>query len=149
MACSYNRFILNGFRHFTWEPIHIDLLHPSRSVWRNTLTSCRLSHVEEERLGIIERMMCRALLLQRSIFNTWLTEPDPLLGVFQHNETDMLSLACLAIRFGHLLNGDLSIRCPCREHEELLRSGLWLEKMGKIEHAEPLYARFAEDGACL
>ena len=73
-------------------------------------------------------------------------QPEPLLGVFQHNETDMLSLACLAIRFGHLLNGDLSIfDAQPAEHEELLRTGLWLEKMGRIDHAEQLFARLAEE----
>jgi uncharacterized protein YprB with RNaseH-like and TPR domain len=143
----HNRFILNGFRHFTWEPIHIDLLHPSRSVWRNTLTSCKLSHVEEERLGITRTDDVPGSLAP-AIYFQYLADgqPDPLLGVFQHNETDMLSLACLAIRFGHLLNGDLSIfDAQPAEHEELLRSGLWLEKMGRIEHAEQLFARLAEE----
>ncbi len=106
----HNRFILNGFRHFTWEPIHIDLLHPSRSVWRNTLTSCKLSHVEEERLGITRTDDVPGSLAP-AIYFQYLADghPEPLLGVFQHNETDMLSLACLAIRFGHLLNGRSSI----------------------------------------
>ena len=143
----HNRFILNGFRHFTWEPIHIDLLHPSRSVWRNTLTSCKLSHVEEERLGIT-RIDDVPGSLAPAIYFQYLADgqPEPLFGVFQHNETDMLSLACLAIRFGHLLNGDFSVfDAQPAEHEELLRSGLWLEKMGRIEHAEQLFARLAED----
>ncbi|SFS62068.1 ribonuclease H-like domain-containing protein [Paenibacillus sp. BC26] len=143
----YNRFILNGFRTFKWEPIHIDLLHPSRSVWRNTLVSCRLSHVEEERLGIT-RLDDVPGSLAPAIYFQYLADrkPEPLLGVFQHNEIDMLSLAALAIRFGHLLGGRIgtgTVPMP-EEAEELLRTGLWLEKMGKSDLAEPLYAAAAE-----
>ncbi|NBC68080.1 hypothetical protein GT003_03610 [Paenibacillus sacheonensis] len=141
----YNRFILHGHRSFEWNPVHIDLLHPSRSVWRNTLVSCRLSHVEEERLGI-KREDDVPGSLAPAIYFQYLADanPEPLLGVFEHNETDMLSLAALAIRFGHFLGGGMGTRIPLPdEAEELLRTGLWLERMGKAELAESLYARFA------
>ncbi|WP_308634329.1 ribonuclease H-like domain-containing protein [Paenibacillus silvisoli] len=143
----YNRFILHGFRTFQWEPIHIDLLHPSRSVWRNTLVSCKLSHVEEERLGIKRKDDVPGSLAP-AIYFQYLADskPGPLLGVFQHNEIDMLSLAALSIRFGHFLGGNLGtalLPMP-QEAEELLRTGLWLEKMGKTELAEPLFALVAD-----
>ncbi|EXX90700.1 hypothetical protein CH50_14945, partial [Paenibacillus darwinianus] len=69
--------------------------------------------------------------------------PEPLEGVFRHNEDDMLSLACLAIRFGLLLGGALGgSRLPYpREAEELLRTGLWLERMGNAGEAEALFER--------
>ncbi|SEM84017.1 ribonuclease H-like domain-containing protein [Paenibacillus sp. OV219] len=137
----HNRFILNGFRTFKWEPIHVDLLHPSRSIWRNTLVSCRLSHVEEERLGITREDDVPGSQAP-AIYFQYLADgkPQPLLGVFEHNECDMLSLAVLAIRFGYLLSGGLGkqVALPS-EAEELLRTGLWLERMGKKELAEPLY----------
>ncbi|CAH1194995.1 hypothetical protein PAECIP111893_00592 [Paenibacillus plantiphilus] len=142
-----NRLILNGFRKFQWEPVHIDLLHPSRSIWRNTLVSCRLSHVEEERLGITRNDDVPGALAPAIYFQFLADQqPGPLLGVFRHNETDMLSLACLAIRFGHLLSGQLEAYVPQQpQSEELLRTGLWLEKMGAVELAEPLLAQLAED----
>ncbi|GGD63892.1 ribonuclease H-like domain-containing protein [Paenibacillus nasutitermitis] len=142
-----NRFILNGYRRFKWEPVHIDLLHPSRSIWRNTLISCKLSHVEEERLGI-QRTDDVPGSLAPSIYFQYLADddPQPLLGVFLHNESDMLSLTCLAIRFGHLLEGRIGtyVMHPA-EPEELIRTGLWLEKMGALQHAEELYARLARE----
>ncbi|QHW35363.1 hypothetical protein GZH47_29460 [Paenibacillus rhizovicinus] len=140
----YNRFILHGYRSFDWQPVHIDLLHPSRSVWRNTLVSCRLSHVEEERLGI-KRDDDVPGSLAPAIYFQYLADgnPEPLHGVFKHNEIDMLSLAALAIRFGHFLGGGVGSRIPVPEEaEEILRTGLWLERMGRPELAEPLYARF-------
>lgn len=142
------RFVLNGFRDFRWEPNHIDLLHPSRSIWRNTLVSCKLSHVEEERLGI-EREDDVPGSLAPAIYFQFLADgnPVPLLGVFRHNEIDMVSLAALVIRFGHLLSGAMGDRLAYPEGaEEQLRTGLWLERMGQSKEAAALYAKFEASG---
>ncbi|WP_138751148.1 ribonuclease H-like domain-containing protein [Paenibacillus sinopodophylli] len=127
-----NRFIMNGFGRQTWSPKHLDFLHPARSIWRNTLVSCKLSHVEEERLGINREDDVPGSLAPQLYFQ-YLADgnPTPLEGVFRHNEMDMLSLACLAIRFGHLLNGDIEAYIPLPDEvEEMVRTGLWLERMG-------------------
>ncbi|TYP72545.1 ribonuclease H-like domain-containing protein [Paenibacillus methanolicus] len=142
------RLVLNGLRDFRWEPYHVDLLHPSRSIWRNTLSSCKLSHVEEERLGI-EREDDVPGSLAPAIYFQFLADgnPDPLFGVFRHNEIDMLSLAALVIRFGHLLGGAMGGRLAYPEGpEEQLRTGLWLERMGQTEEAAALYAKFEAGG---
>lgn len=130
-----NRFIMNGLGRKMWEPQHLDFLHPARSVWRNTLISCKLSHVEEERLGIHRKDDVPGSLAPQLYFQYLANgDPAPLEGVFRHNETDMLSLACLAIRFGHLLNGNIETFIPLPdEPEEMVRTGLWLERMGKTE----------------
>lgn len=140
-----SRLIMNGLGRNIWEPKHLDFLHPARSIWRNTLASCRLSHVEEERLGIHRENDVPGSLAPQLYFQ-FLADgnPAPLEGVFRHNETDMLSLACLAIRFGHLLNGTIRKYIPLPdEPEELVRTGIWLEKMGKHELPGDLY-RLAE-----
>jgi len=130
-----SRFIMNGLGSKMWEPQHLDFLHPARSIWRNTLVSCKLSHVEEERLGIFREDDVPGSLAPQLYFQYLATgDPAPLEGVFRHNETDMLSLACLSIRFGHLLNGNISSYIPLPdEPEEMVRTGLWLERMGKSE----------------
>jgi len=140
------RYIMNGLGRFGSEPRHLDLLHPSRSIWRNTLTSCKLSHVEEERLGI-HRVDDVPGSLAPAIYFQFLSDgrPGPLSGVFHHNELDMLALACLAVRFGRLLGGGLGHTVPYPEEpEELLRTGLWLERMGREAEAETLFARLEE-----
>lgn len=130
-----SRFILNGLGRKMWEPRHLDFLHPARSIWRNTLVSCKLSHVEEERLGIQREDDVPGSLAPQLYFQYLANgDPAPLEGVFRHNEIDMLSLACLAIRFGHLLNGKIESYIPLPvEPEEMVRTGLWLERMGKKE----------------
>ncbi|MFD0587048.1 ribonuclease H-like domain-containing protein [Paenibacillus sp. GCM10027627] len=137
-----NRFIMNGIDRKPWQPLHLDFLHPSRSIWRNTLTSCKLSHIEEERLGISREDDVPGSLAPQLYFQFLADgDPSPLEGVFKHNESDLLSLACLSIRFGYLLQEGIFDRIPYpTEAEELVRTGLWLEKMGKGRLSELLFA---------
>ncbi|GKU79266.1 ribonuclease H-like domain-containing protein [Paenibacillus sp. L3-i20] len=138
-----NRIIMNGIRGANWTPLHLDFLHPSRSLWRNTLASCKLSHIEEERLGIKRDGDVPGSLAPQLYFQ-YLAEgnPAPLEGVFLHNESDLLSLTCLSIRFGFLLQEQIFKRIPYPEEaEELVRTGLWLEKMGYRSLADTLFER--------
>ncbi|MHA7963337.1 ribonuclease H-like domain-containing protein [Paenibacillus sp. CAU 1782] len=136
-----SRMIMNSIPLPSEDPQHLDFLHPSRSIWRNTLPSLKLSYVEEERLGI-QRVEDVPGSLAPSLYFQYLAsgDPAPLDGVFRHNESDLLSLVCLSVRFGLLLRGEIFNRIPYPEEaEELVRSGLWLEKMGLGPLAEPLY----------
>ncbi|QNK55232.1 ribonuclease H-like domain-containing protein [Paenibacillus sp. PAMC21692] len=138
-----NRMIMNAMGRELKQPLHLDFLHPSRSIWRNTLASCKLSHIEEERLGIFRTEDVPGSLAPQLYFQFLADgDPAPLEGVFLHNELDLLALACLSIRFGHLLREDIFRRIPYPEEtEELVRTGLWLEHMGKSELAEELFGR--------
>jgi len=138
-----NRMIMNAIRLKDWSPLHLDFLHPSRSIWRNTLASCKLSHIEEERLGITRTDDVPGSLAPQLYFQ-YLSDgdPAPLEGVFRHNESDLLSLACLSIRFGWLLQEQIFRRIPYPEEaEELVRTGLWLNRMGMNGLPETLYER--------
>lgn len=138
-----NRMIMNAMRGPAWEFKHLDFLHPSRSIWRNTLTSCKLSHIEEERLGIIRTEDVPGSLAPQLYFQ-FLADgnPAPLKGVFLHNESDLLSLACLSIRFGLLLQETIFTRIAYPdEAEELVRTGLWLGRMGRASLPEELFRR--------
>ncbi|MFS0722335.1 ribonuclease H-like domain-containing protein [Paenibacillus sp. 1P07SE] len=142
------RYVMHGHRDELPVPLHLDFLHPSRSIWRHTLDSCKLSRVEEARLGIrreddVPGSMAPALYYQYLADG----QPQPLEAVFRHNEIDMLSLAALAIRYGRLLGGGLGSELPYPEQpEELLRTGLWLERMGRTEDAESIYERLMDQG---
>ncbi|WP_168122661.1 ribonuclease H-like domain-containing protein [Paenibacillus sp. HB172176] len=136
-----SRMIMNGINPRRWEPLHLDFLHPSRALWRNTLASCKLSYIEEERLGIIREDDVPGSLAPQLYFQFLSDgEPAPLRGVFEHNASDLLSLVCLSIRFGSLLRGDLFRRLPYpSEGEELIRTGLWLEKMHMTDLPQELF----------
>lgn len=130
-----NRFVLNRMKLPAEEPRQLDFLYPSRSVWRNTLVSCRLSHVEEERLGI-KRVNDVSGSFAPAIYFQYLATDDagPLHGVFEHNERDIMTLACLAVHFSRVLLGRIDL--TQMEPEELYRTGAWLDKMGCKQEAE-------------
>lgn len=135
-----NRYILNRLVLDKEDIRQVDFLYPSRSLWRNTLPSCRLSKVEESRLGHI-RVDDVPGSLAPMLYFRFLAEGDPsvLAGVLDHNEQDVLSLACLASHFGRALGGKLEL--DQMEAEELFRLGVWLEKYGKQELAETAFER--------
>ncbi|TJY44226.1 hypothetical protein E5161_02215 [Cohnella pontilimi] len=141
-----NRFILNGWRRSSAEPGHLDLLHPSRALWKYTLPTCRLSTVEEERLGIIREQDVPGSLAPE-LYVRYLGDgnPEHLYGVYVHNEKDVLTLASLAVHFGHLLGGGLGTAAEePTDAEERFRTGAWLEQHGQPSEAERLYDLLAE-----
>ncbi|MFC3771922.1 ribonuclease H-like domain-containing protein [Paenibacillus sp. GCM10012303] len=130
-----NRYILNRQKDGAVDPVHYDFLYPSRSLWRNTLPSCRLSSVERERLGL-SRIDDVPGSLAPALYFQYLAEGDAALveGVFEHNEKDVLTLACLAVHFTRLLGGQIPL--SRMEPEELYRLALWLDKLGRPGEAE-------------
>jgi uncharacterized protein YprB with RNaseH-like and TPR domain len=134
-----NRYVLNRMKLSNPDLHQLDFLYASRSFWRNTLPSCRLSKVEEERLGF-SRLDDVPGAMAPTLYFQYLAEqrPSVMLGVFVHNEHDILSLASLAIHFCLALCGRLDY--AAMEAEELFRIGLWLDKMGKVELAEAAFA---------
>lgn len=123
-----NRCVLNRQKPDS-DPLHLDFLYPSRSLWRGTLPSVRLGAVERERLGL-SRIDDVPGSLAPALYFQYLSEGDPTLvaGVFEHNEKDILTLVCLAVHFTRLLNGEASRERM--EAEELFRLALWLDKSG-------------------
>lgn len=142
------RFILNGWRSTGAEPGHLDFLHPSRALWRNTLESCRLSRIEEERLGIARGPDVPGSLAPE-LYVRYLGDGDAshLEGVYLHNERDVLTLVALASHFGALLSGEATggaagAGVP-EGAEELYRTAAWLDTHGKPELSEPLFQTLA------
>jgi uncharacterized protein YprB with RNaseH-like and TPR domain len=130
-----NRYVLNRMKLSNPDLMQLDFLYASRSFWRNTLPSCRLSKVEEERLGF-SRFEDVPGSMAPTLYFQYLAEKRPSImqGVFVHNEHDILSLASLSIHFCLALCGKLDY--GSMEAEELFRIGIWLDKMGKAELAE-------------
>ncbi|KRE93184.1 hypothetical protein ASG89_06675 [Paenibacillus sp. Soil766] len=134
-----NRFVLNRLKLDDSELLQLDLLYASRSLWRNTLPSCRLSKVEESRLGF-ERIDDVPGSMAPALYFQYLAEKDPgvLQGVFIHNEHDIVTLAALTVHFGNLLRPDANDPdlISNLDPEELFRTGLWLDKMARPSKAE-------------
>ncbi|WP_025844356.1 ribonuclease H-like domain-containing protein [Paenibacillus ehimensis] len=142
-----NRYIMNRLELSAEPAGHIDFLHPSRSLWKHTLPSCRLGKVEEERLGVRREEDVPGSLAPTLYFQ-YLAQRDPsvLEGVFVHNELDVLSLAGLAVHFACLLNGSYDwSRARIFGLEECFRLGLWLDKIGRSGMADTVMNALAEE----
>ncbi|MCZ8535818.1 ribonuclease H-like domain-containing protein [Paenisporosarcina quisquiliarum] len=86
------------------DPIHIDLLHGSRRVWRNDLDQFKLTKIEEEKLGF-KRVGDIPGHLAPIIYMDAVKSGNPstLLKVLHHNEWDILSLLTLFIHTTKLI----------------------------------------------
>lgn len=133
-----NRFIMNRMSLDDVHIAHMDFLYPARSLWRRVLPSCSLGTVEGERLGVnreddVPGSMAPTLYLQ------YLSSGDasPLEGVFRHNEADLLSLAGLATLLSGVLLGSLTL--TRMSSEEVLRLGMWFDKLGRTQLADQAY----------
>ncbi|QHZ51263.1 putative exonuclease [Paenibacillus larvae subsp. larvae] len=143
-----NRFVLNRVPFDDSGLIQLDLLYPSRSLWKHTMASCKLGTVEEERLGFnriadIPGSMAPALYFQYLADQ----DVDTLKGIFVHNEYDIVSLAALSLHFARLLSAQISLHS--HSLEELYRLVIWLDKLGKDDEADEaadlLYERLTRD----
>ncbi|MDI4645631.1 ribonuclease H-like domain-containing protein [Cohnella hashimotonis] len=143
-----SRFVLNGWRPSGVEPGHLDFLHSARALWKNTLPSCKLSRIEEDRLGIVRGEDVPGSLAPE-LYMKYLSDGDAshLRGVYIHNERDILTLASLTVHFGGVLEGRLGAEWALpAEPEELFRTAAWLADHGGELHAERLFAALVAEG---
>jgi uncharacterized protein len=74
----------------------IDLLHISRRIWKNRLSSCRLGEIENSILNVHRVNDIPGIEIPDIYFNFLKTKnTEPLEGVFKHHQQDIKSLAYL------------------------------------------------------
>ncbi len=95
-----NRFILARIPPPTTHLPHLDLLHPSRRLWRYALPSCALGSLESEALGVQREQADVPGGLIPYLYRDYLRTGDAreMKRVLYHNEIDVLSLVTLAVR---------------------------------------------------
>lgn len=95
-----NRYLLTGMDDHAGDLLdrpHVDLLPPSRRLWRTRLGSCSLNALEQNLLGLIRSSDDVPGWAIPGLYMDYLRSGDarPLLRVFYHNRLDMLSMATL------------------------------------------------------
>ena len=77
---------------------HLDLLHPSRRLWRRSLPDCSLGTLERRVLGVERELADVPGALIPALYLDYLRRGDPtaMEGVLYHNTQDILSLVRLA-----------------------------------------------------
>lgn len=97
------RFVMNGMRiNF---PHQLDLLHPTRRLWRSMLTSCSLGSVEEHILGVTRELDVPGIMVPEIYFEFLKTgDAGALAGVFAHHLADIISLERLLAHLHRVLS---------------------------------------------
>ncbi len=123
------------------SPMHLDLLFPSRRLFRRRLASRSLGSLERSVLGLPDREGDVPGWLIPQIYFDYLrfTDPLPLVPVFHHNRRDILSMLSLATRLARYVSDpeDDSISDSC----DLYSLGRLLDDAGKPAAALVQYQR--------
>jgi uncharacterized protein YprB with RNaseH-like and TPR domain len=123
------------------EEPHLDLLPLSRRLWRRTLPSCALSHLESAVLGVARESLDVPGYLIPQLYDDYIRwgHTEPMAGVFYHNRIDVLSMVTLAGRIGGLLTAP-SAHGAADGRDDLALARLY-ERLGRIDEAVAAYTR--------
>jgi uncharacterized protein YprB with RNaseH-like and TPR domain len=128
---------------------HIDVLHPARRLWRpdvdrelGPMPSCRLSLMEQTILGHVRDDDVPGFEIPSRYFQ-FVRSGDAcgLAAVLEHNRLDLLALAMLTARAGHLLDEGAP---AARTAREALGLGHLYERGGCISDARACFVRAIE-----
>jgi len=101
-----NRFILARIPSPTTGLPHLDLIWPSRRIWRHKLSSCSLGTLEREVLGVFREQADVPSGVIPLLYRDYLRTGDArdMRRVVYHNAIDILSLVTLAARLTQALS---------------------------------------------
>lgn len=125
------RFIFNRIKPLMCEPVHMDLLYPSRKIWGLKLESCSLASIEENVLEEYRTDDIPGALIP-SVYFKYLESRDArdVKRVIKHNKLDILSMASLLYRICSMLHDPLA---ETDRDRELLGIGKIFETSGDYQ----------------
>ena len=100
-----SRLILNGRSNRLATIDHLDLLYPSRLLWKEALRDCSLQSLERNVLGLFREGDVPSAMIPRLFFQ-FVRSGDAgcLRSVLRHNRLDLLSMISLAVVASSLLS---------------------------------------------
>ncbi len=138
MPLIRDRLVLKRIDDYTDSVNQLDLLYPSRTVWKLRLGTCRLGYIETKILGLPERDDIPGGEIPQRYFESIKTQDVTLLNdVIEHNRQDIYTLALLLVK----LNECYSSPEKLDEQLDLFSMGRHMEKHGEIRAAEKLYLK--------
>jgi uncharacterized protein YprB with RNaseH-like and TPR domain len=100
----FNRGIYHRLCDAPFSFPHIDILHPSRRLWKKHLRDCSLNTLEAEVLRLSRQGDIPGHLIPTTYFRYLRSaDPRPMLPVFYHNQMDILSMVSLLNLFLKLI----------------------------------------------
>jgi uncharacterized protein len=139
------RYRLNRARPPFAAVEHLDLLYGARRLWKLRFDSCRLVDLENQVLGVERQGDLPGALIPYVYFEYLRTRHAArLLPVFQHNATDILTLACLTGIVPYAFKDPANM--PLRHGAEMAGMARWLRQAGELEQARTLFQRSIDAG---
>ena len=142
-----NRFILARAVPPLREKAHVDLLHPARRLWRYALSSCALTALEREVLGVRRQQADVPSGVIPLLYRDYLRTGDArdMQRVLYHNKIDILSMVTLATRLCRAYADPWRAERDDGRRElggaEFYALGRWYADEGKSPNAERAYKR--------
>ena len=139
------RFLLSRLRPDLLDAPHLDLLLPARRLWRARLSSCALSSLEENVLGVRrDTRDVPGFLIPHLYFRYMQTgDAGEIYRVFYHNAQDILSLVTLTSHIAALF------QAPSQGHYanglDMFSLGRLCEKLGLLAESEQAYRHALRD----
>lgn len=131
-----NRFVMNRIKPPQSMPLHIDLLHVARRVYKLRLQRCSLSRLESEVFGTTRDNDLPGAMVPERFFRFLQTREEALLtDILVHNRQDVLSMARLLMELATLHEQPLI----AQHHEEIYSLGRVFEKRGEGGRARQCY----------
>ena len=133
-----NRFILARTPPPTTNTPHFDLIHPARRLWRYGLSSCALTSLEREVLGVRRDQADVPGGVIPYLYRDYLRTGDAreMKRVLYHNAVDILSMVTLAARLCRTYERGQRVELSGAEGYGLAR---WYSAEERIEDAERAY----------
>jgi len=130
------RFALTKLPSECLELPHLDLLHPSRRIWKHRLETCALGSIEQHVLGHFRDDDVPGWIIPQLFFD-YLRSGDvrTLAQVFEHNRLDLLAMVALVGRLGQMLDEEV---VP-DDGPDLYGLGTLLDDLGEAERALRAY----------
>jgi uncharacterized protein YprB with RNaseH-like and TPR domain len=139
------RYRLNRARPPFAAMEHLDLLFGARRLWKLRFDSCRLVELENQVLGVERQGDLPGALIPYVYFEYLRTrQAARLLPLFQHNATDILTLACLTGIVPYAFKDPANM--PLRHGAEMAGMARWLRRAGELEQARTLFQRSIDAG---
>ncbi len=99
-----NRCVVNRIDFDTAAWLHLDLLFPSRRLWKKRIQDCSLGSVEQQILNVEREIDIPSYLIPQIYFDYLRSgSVDQLLPVFHHNVYDILSLVGLSVLISQVI----------------------------------------------
>jgi uncharacterized protein YprB with RNaseH-like and TPR domain len=140
---TVNRIDFDSSRWF-----HLDLLYPSRRIWKRRIGDCSLGSIERQVLGVARQIDVPSFMVPQIYFDYLRTgQAEALIPVFHHNSHDIVSLLKLAV----VIDGTLEAFGPVAPDDptDLYSLGRIHQRLGDHHAGVRCFERALTSGASL